>query len=116
MEITFWGVTASPFQLKMQALADGAGLSWQRWPDQAGPVNAIKTAVRLRRARRAQTVERFPERVPALDEYPEVPYYSLDKRQFFYDSSGLAYHLDQLTGGSQGLLPKEPGLRFLRRL
>jgi len=30
----FWGVIASPYQLKMQALADSGGLPWQHWPDQ----------------------------------------------------------------------------------
>jgi hypothetical protein len=42
-DIIFWGLTASPFQLKMQALADYAGASWQRWPDQASRLNALKT-------------------------------------------------------------------------
>jgi hypothetical protein len=32
--VIFWGVIASPYQLKMQALADFGGLPWQRWPDQ----------------------------------------------------------------------------------
>jgi hypothetical protein len=31
-QINFWGVTASPYQLKMQALADAAGITWQRAP------------------------------------------------------------------------------------
>ena len=32
--VIFWGVIASPYQLKMQALADSGGLPWQHWPDQ----------------------------------------------------------------------------------
>lgn len=115
-DIIFWGLTASPFQLKMQALADYAGATWQRWPDQASRLDALKTAVHLRRTRRAQSIERFPGRVAELDEYPEVPYYSLDSRQFFYDSTGLAYHLDQLAASPEPLLPREPALRFVCQL
>ena len=115
-DIIFWGVIASPFQLKMQALADYAGLSWQRWPDQAGLLEAVKMAVRLQRAKRGQQIDRFGGREAGMDEYPAVPYYSLDGRRFYYDSSGLAYHLDQLGSGSQALVPEAPALRFLCRL
>ena len=104
-DIIFWGLTASPFQLKMQVLADYAGATWQRWPDQASRLDALKTAVHLRRTRRAQSIERFPGRVAELDEYPEVPYYSLDGRQFFYDSTGLAHHLDQLAASPEQRFP-----------
>ena len=114
--ITFWGVIASPFQLKMQSLADYAGLQWQRWPDQAGTYEAIVAAIRLATARRRQTIDRLPRRIPGLDEYPATPYYSLDGRQFFYDSSGLAHHLDQLVADSQSLLPEQPKLRFICQL
>ena len=114
--LIFWGVIASPYQLKMQALADFGGLPWQRWPDQAGFLNALKTPVHLARSRRRQTIARFPERVPGLDEYPAVPYYSLDGDTFYYDSTGLALHLDHLQACAQPLLPEEPALRFVCRL
>jgi glutathione S-transferase len=100
----------------MQSLADYAGLQWQRWPDQAGFIDALRTARRLDRSRRQQTIERVPARIPTLDEYPSVPYYSLDGRQFYYDSSGLARHLDQLGTDSPTLLPEDPGLRFVCQL
>lgn len=115
-EITFWGVIASPFQLKMQALADYAGLSWQRWPDQAGLLDAVTMAVRLQRAKRGQRIDRFGGREAGMDEYPAVPYYSLDGRQFYYDSSGLAYHLDQLSATPTPLVPEAPALRFICQL
>jgi glutathione S-transferase len=114
--IVFWGVIASPFQLKMQALADFAGRRWQRWPDQANRLDAVMTALRLRRAKRARRIERFGGRDADLDEYPAVPFYSLDGRHFFYDSSGLAYHLDQLATGSPPLAPEEPDMRFICQL
>ncbi len=115
-DIIFWGVVASPFQLKMQALADYAGLSWQRWPDQAGRLEAVTMALRLQRAKRRQQIDRFGGRDAGMDEYPAVPYYSLDGRQFYYDSSGLAYHLEQLGSGAPALVPEAPALRFLCRL
>ena len=115
-DITFWGVIASPYQLKMQAIADHAQLSWQRCPDQAGFLEAISTGFRLRRAQRAHAIQRFPQRVEGLDEYPEVPYYSLGGKKFFYDSSGLAYHLDQLGKSNLPLLPEQPEQRFICQL
>jgi len=115
-DITFWGAIASPFQLKMQSLADYAACQWQRWPDQANSVQAIGTALRLATARRRQSIERYPGRDAQLDEYPTVPYYTLDRRSFFYDSTGLALHLDQLGTGPLPLLPKDPALRFICQL
>jgi glutathione S-transferase len=114
--LVFWGVIASPYQLKMQALADFGGVPWQRWPDQAGLLNALKTPVRLARSRRRQTIARFPKRIPGLDEYPAVPYYSLDGDTFYYDSTALALHLDHLQACPQPLLPEQPALRFICRL
>ena len=115
-KITFWGVIASPYQLKMQALADHAHLTWQRWPDQAGHLNAIRTALRLHRARGAKQIARYPKRIDGLDEYPAVPYYSFDGKQFYYDSSGLAYHLDELGLTQQPLLPEDSLQRFACQL
>jgi glutathione S-transferase len=114
--ITFWGVIASPFQLKMQALADYASLQWQRWPDEATTVEAIGASLRLSIARRKQTIERVPRRISGLDEYPAVPYYSFDKRQFYYDSTGLAHHLGKRDGGKLPLLPEQPQTRFICQL
>ena len=65
--ITFWGVTASPYQLKMQALADAAGITWRRAPEQVGRTQALAMAWRLRRAMRAESIERLPARVAGLD-------------------------------------------------
>ncbi len=114
--ITFWGATASPYQLKMQALADAAGVTWQRAPEQVGTTKALVLLWRLSRARRAQSIERFPQREAGMDEYPTVPFYTIDDHRFYYDSSGLAYHLEQLTPSSRALLPLEPVLRFACQL
>ncbi|MEP5763163.1 MAG: glutathione binding-like protein [Halieaceae bacterium] len=112
--ITFWGLIASPYQLKMQALADFAGHRWQRWPDQGSALAGLALLRRLRRALRKAQVERMPARFPDMDEYPSVPFYSFDRKQFFYDSSGLALHLDQLAAEQDApLLPQDPALRFV---
>jgi glutathione S-transferase len=50
-----------------------------------------------------------------MDEYPAVPYYTLDGRQWYYDSTGLARHLDAL-GITPGLFPEEAALRFVCQL
>jgi len=48
--ISFWGLTASPYQLKMQSLADYAQVPWQRFPGQARAPQAIAMLKRLRLA------------------------------------------------------------------
>ncbi|MBT5007190.1 MAG: hypothetical protein HOM95_10890 [Halieaceae bacterium] len=115
-KITFWGLTASPFQLKMQALADYSRLSWQRWPDQCGRFQSLRAMVQLGSAKRRARVKRYPHSVSTLDEYPAVPYYSLNNGEFFYDSSALARHLDALGASNQPLVPKAQDLGFICQL
>ena len=116
-ECTLWGVTASPYLLKMQALLDGAGRRWRRWPEQARRLEALATARRLQRAQRDRAVLRYPAMDPDLDEYPAVPYYTFDGSTYYYDSSGLALHLDAMApGDAPGLLPEDPSLAFLCHL
>ena len=82
--ITFWGLTASPYQLKMQSIADFAGLNWQRLPEQGSLISNLRFLKNLRRARAAKSVQRFPEYMHGLDEYPAVPFYTLDQQHFYY--------------------------------
>jgi glutathione S-transferase len=114
--LTFWGLAASPYQLKMQAIADAAELPWRRLPDQGGLLENLSFLHRLRKARAAGTIQRFPARVAGMDEYPAVPYYTLDGQNLYYDSSGLALHLDSLGHGAHPLLPQSGAERFLCRL
>lgn len=51
-----------------------------------------------------------------MDEHPEMPYYSLDDENLYYDSTGLALHLDTLGHTAQALLPEFGVERFLCRL
>lgn len=114
--ITFWGLTASPYQLKMQALADAAGTPWQRLPDQGTLRTVLRVGWRLRRAQQTHSVERFRELEADLDEYPAVPYYTFDGRRFFYDSSDLAYHLAAVVPRAKALLPADPAMSFICQL
>ena len=89
-----WGLTASPYQLKMQSLLDFAGFAWERC-----------------------TVRRFPAMASGLDEYPSVPFYTEDKRQFYYDSTSLAHYLDQHAARNAApLTPPDPTLAFICQL
>jgi glutathione S-transferase len=112
-----WGLSASPYQLKMQSLLDFAGHAWERWPDQAGRVSALSMAVRLNWARHRGTIRRYPAMAPGLDEYPAVPFYTEDKRSFYYDSTSLAHYLDQHPERhSAALVPSDPALAFVCQL
>lgn len=112
-----WGLVASPYQLKMQALLDFAGHSWERWPQQAGRLSALSMAVRLDAAKRRRAVMRFPALSPELDEYPAVPFYTQDGRTFYYDSSALARHLDEHPQRhALPLVPQEPRQAFICQL
>ena len=111
-----WGLTASPYQLKMQALLDASGMDWVRWPQQASRRQALAANWRLRRAVANRRVQRFGQMDRELDEYPAVPYYSLDGRQFYFDSSALADHLDTLGQSRAPLVPADPAEAFICRL
>jgi len=112
-----WGLTASPYQLKMQSLLDFAEHPWERWPQQAGRRSAWSMAVRLDRAKRRRAVMRFRALSPELDEYPAVPFYTQDGRSFYYDSSSLARDLDEFPGRhSVPLIPQGPQLSFICQL
>lgn len=114
--ITFWGLTASPYQLKMQSIADFADLSWRRLPEQGRPLENLRFMRRLRKTKAAEAVMRIPARIAGMDEYPEVPYYTLDGQALYYDSSGLAQHLDELGHTAEPLLPDSGPENFLCRL
>ena len=112
-----WGLEASPYQLKMQSLLDFSGYQWERWPKQAGRLSALSMGLRLEVAKRRGTVQRFPMMSAALDEYPSVPFYTENGRHFRYDSSSLAYQLDQDLEQHNGpLIPQNPRLAFVCQL
>ena len=116
-QVRLWGVIASPFLLKMQALLDYAGFPWQRWPDQGTRWQARIMGTKLNLAKRRGKVGRFPLRDTERDEYPSVPFYQIDSGPFYYDSTGLALHLDQHPQcNTPPLCPQDPLPRFICQL
>jgi glutathione S-transferase len=116
-QFILWGLTASPYQLKMQSLLDYAGHSWERWPDQAGRWSALTMAVRLQLAKRRGAVRRFPAMSAQFDEYPAVPFYTQDGNTFYYDSSALAHHLDHRQQlDHTPLVPRDSRMAFVCQL
>ncbi len=116
-EITLWGTTASPYHLKMQSMLDYSGRSWRRAPEQLPALAAALGYARLTWAKARGAVLRFGGMKQLLDEYPAVPFYTLDGKTFYYDSTRLASHLDAIADrGAPPLLPEQPALRFLAQL
>ena len=116
-DFLLWGATASPYYLKMQAMLDQEGHAWRRAPEEMSVCRAILLYARLEWAKARGKVLRFGGMEKGLDEYPAVPFYSLDGRTFYYDSTRLAVHLDDLAGPrTHSLVPAQPALRFLARL
>ena len=114
-QLTFFGVIASPFQLKMQALADAVDAPWRRLPEEATGLGALASLCRIEWDKRLGRVQRYPSGVNELDEYPSVPFYWFDRDRPFYDSTGLALHLEALQD-EPSLLPQDPATRFICRL
>ena len=112
-----WGLAASPYQLKMQSLLDFTGHDWERWPQQAGRRSALSMILRLEVAKRRGTIQRFPAMSAEFDEYPAVPFYTDNGKNFYYDSSSMAHHLDQDPGRQASpLIPQDPRLAFICQL
>ena len=117
MKYILWGLAASPFQLKMQSLLDFAGHEWERWPQQAGRWSALSMFLRLEVVKYLGTVQRFPMMSAEFDEYPAVPFYTTNDKDFYYDSSSMAHQLDQDPGRQTSLLiPQDPRLAFICQL
>lgn len=116
-DVCFHGLTASPFQLKMQALADYSDCTWRRWPDQAPSRWAARRQYAgLMWSKSRGTVRRYPS-LDALDEYPSVPFYRIDGGPWHYDSTGFAQHLDALgLTAARPLVPDDPALACAARL
>lgn len=73
MKLDVWGVEASPYLLKIEALLNYRGADFRRLPRDGGRWLNLLTSLRLNRARRSGRVQRYP-RMDPLDEYPSVPY------------------------------------------
>lgn len=116
MKLDLWGVEASPFLLKLEALLNYRNIGFRRLPRDGSRWHNVVTALRLHRARSRQTVQRYPV-MDALDEYPEVPYLIVDGREFHYDSSAIAAWLDsQQAAAPRPFYPPDPVCGFLATL
>ena len=73
--------------------------------------------LRLEVAKRRGTIQRFPAMSAEFDEYPAVPFYTDNGKNFYYDSSSMAHHLDQDPGRQASpLIPQDPRLAFICQL
>lgn len=116
MQLDVWGVEASPYLLKLEALLNYRGIGFRRLPRDGSRWENMPTALRLQRARRRQAVLRYPAMDP-LDEYPAVPYLIIDGHDFQYDSSAIALWLDSRQPGEpRPFFPADPVAGFLARL
>jgi len=116
MRLTLWGLEASPFLLKLEALLNSRGLPFRRLPRDGGRLENMLMAWRLARARRRGLVRRYP-RMDPLDEYPEVPYLIADGRDIQYDSSAAARWLDaESAAANPPFFPADPALGFVASL
>ena len=112
-----WGVEASPFVLKLEAMLRFRGVAFRRLPGEGGRAENMRAFVRLQRSMQNRSVTRFPEMDRSLDEYPGLPFFSEDGKHFQYDTTSLAHWLDQLSGDSaESLFPVSPPLRFVAQL
>lgn len=113
-----WGLEASPFLLKLEAMLRFREVPFRRLPRDGGFVENLRTGSRLERAKRDGAVQRHPQMDRALDEYPAVPFFSEDGVTFHYDSTSLGHWLDDRAGGERvpALFPAEPHLRFVAQL
>lgn len=112
-----WGLEASPFLLKLEAMLRFAEVPFRRLPAQGGWLENLRIGGRLERAKRSGRVLRHPEMDRALDEYPAVPFFSEDGVTFQYDSTSLGHWLDERPRRTHPeLFPTEARLNFVARL
>jgi hypothetical protein len=112
-----WGVEASPFLLKLEAMLRFHGRPFRRLPAQGEWLENLRTVYRIEAAKRAGSVLRYPGMDADLDEYPSVPFFSEDGAQFHYDTSALGHWLDdQSTSDGPLLFPRDPVLAFVAQL
>ena len=116
MQLDVWGVEASPYLLKVEALLNYRGVDFRRLPRDGSRWENIVASLRLSRARRRHTVQRYPAMDP-LDEYPSVPYLIVNSGEFQYDSSAIAQWLDdRCPAAAPPFYPRDPLTGFIARL
>lgn len=112
-----WGVEASPFLLKLEAMLRFHEQPFRRLPAEGRWLENVRTFVRLEAAKRGGRVLRHPQLDAALDELPSVPFFSEDGERFHYDSSALGHWLDDRSSSElPRLFPSDPQLGLIAQL
>ena len=107
-----WGSRLSPYTLKLEAALQYKGIAYRRLPAQGTHFENARLMLRLETAKRLGEVTRYPVVEDAFDEYPLLPYFSYDKRNFEYDSSSILLRMEAEHEG-HSIIPNDPAHRFL---
>ncbi len=107
-----WGSRLSPYTLKLEAALQYKGIAYRRLPAQGTHFENARLMLRLETAKRLGEVTRYPVVEDAFDEYPLLPYFSYDKRNFEYDSSSILLRMEAEHEG-HSIIPNHPAHRFL---
>jgi glutathione S-transferase len=114
-----WGSRLSPFALKLEALLRFRSLDYRWLPAEASRAEGLRFARRRRRLVAGRLPLTWP-RMDELDEFPLVPFLFGPGGENLYDSTAIAFWLDQqdlgAARGDAALLPEDPALRFAVRL
>ncbi len=81
--------------LKLQACLDFHQTPYRRLPAHGSYLENLQTLTRLEYQKQHKQITRFPNMDKHLDEYPAVPFYSENGKDFQYDSSAIAAYLDE---------------------
>jgi len=114
-EDIIWGLEASPFLLKLEAMLRYRQRPFRRLPLQGRRLENLVTYRQLTRARKRGEIGKYPRMEAGLDEYPAVPFYRPAGGTFQYDTSAIARWLDDESQAST-LFPSAPGLHFIAGL
>jgi glutathione S-transferase len=115
---SLWGSRLSPFALKLEALLRCCGLDYRWLPAEGSRIAALRFARRRSRLVAGRLPLTWP-RMDGLDEFPLVPFLFGPDGENLYDSTAIAFWLDQRGFAARGdaqLLPEDPTLRFVVRL
>jgi glutathione S-transferase len=116
---SLWGSRLSPYALKLEALLRFCELDYRWLPAEGSRVDALRCARRRSRLVAGRLPLTWP-RMDELDEFPLVPFLFGPGGENLYDSTAIAFWLDQRGVGAARrdarLLPEDPTLRFTVRL
>jgi glutathione S-transferase len=113
--VTLWTSELSPYSLKIKACLEFKQIPYRCLPQLSEPLKSLLTAVKVEWGKRRNKIYKYPE-MSELDEYPGVPYLIESDGRIQYDSTAIAYWLDDQVKVGTSLWPKDPKLAFVARL